>query len=219
MGKGKKLFRGKGGEVILDEDATQMSSEDEQPTEDVVAEEEDSQVLEFSSEVIIPSSQAEERSGSPAIEVPRKRAKFERKNPPLTEAEEVKLAEWYQENEFFYNKRINSYRDKQRKIKAWSKQAEVMGKPVEVLENWIINMRTRYAKLIDEKSGMAVKDMTQRDQWIHATFTFLRPHIVRCPTRTSKVNIFSKVIVLFKHNRITFNMDVFLCVGLIALLK
>ena len=63
-----------------------------------------------------------------------------------------------------------------------------MGKSVETMEHWIINLRTRYAKLIDEKSGMATKEMTERDQWIHSAFAFLRPHIVRCPTRTSKVN-------------------------------
>ena len=96
--------------------------------------------------------------------------------------------EWYKELELFYNKRLNAYRDKQRKVQLWEDQAQKMGKSVDILEHWIVNVRTRYAKLIDEKTGIPTQDMTERDQWIHDTFTFLRPHIVRCPTRTSKVN-------------------------------
>ena len=51
-------------------------------------------------------------------------------------------------------------------------------------------MRTRYAKLVQTRSGQGTKELSQRDQWIVDTFSFLRPHIVRCPTRTSKVSLF-----------------------------
>ena len=63
-----------------------------------------------------------------------------------------------------------------------------MGKSVDQLDHWIINMRTRYTKMIDEKSGMATREMTERDQWIHSAFGFLCPHIVRYASRSSKVN-------------------------------
>ena len=87
-----------------------------------------------------------------------------------------------------YNKKLSAYRDKQRKNVVWEAQVKKMGKGADYLEHWIVNMRTRYAKLIDEKTGMATREMTERDKWIHEAFTFLRAHIVRCATRTSKVN-------------------------------
>lgn len=58
----------------------------------------------------------------------------------------------------------------------------------------MINMRTRYSKISDMKSvksGDGATDdslmFSERDQWIMAAFAFLKPHIVRCPTRKSKV--------------------------------
>ena len=65
------------------------------------------------------------------------------------------------------------------------------------LEAWIKNMRTRFAKLIQTRSGQGARDLTQRDAWIKETFSFLRPHIVRVATRTSKVSI--KAIHIFSY--------------------
>lgn len=60
---------------------------------------------------------------------------------------------------------------------------------VNTLQTWMTNMRTRYAKLIHTKSGQGVKVFTDRDKWIMEAFAFLRCHIVRCQTRTSKVSV------------------------------
>lgn len=57
---------------------------------------------------------------------------------------------------------------------------------ISVLQKWLENMRTRYSKLISTKSGQEAKQITERDKWIKQTFSFLRPHIVRCPTRARK---------------------------------
>ena len=72
--------------------------------------------------------------------------------------------------------------------------------PGNTLEVWIKNMRTRYAKLIQTKSGQGARELTARDQWIVETFGFLRPHIVRCPTRTSKVSLFMFPLCFFIIN-------------------
>lgn len=40
-------------------------------------------------------------------------------------------------------------------------------------------MRTRYGRLTSGKSGQAVKEHTERDNWILATFSYLSRHIVR----------------------------------------
>lgn len=61
---------------------------------------------------------------------------------------------------------------------------------VSVLQKWLENMRTRYSKLISTKSGQEAKQLTERDKWIKQTFS-LRSHIVRCPTRASKVSTIS----------------------------
>ena len=51
-------------------------------------------------------------------------------------------------------------------------------------------MRTRYGKLCERhSSGDGAADETllsTRDQWILANFSFLKAHIVRCPTRKSQ---------------------------------
>ena len=127
------------------------------------------------------------REDSPVLEVRgSKRKRTGRKYTTMTTAQEVQLMEWYRDNELLCNKKLSSYRDKIRKTEMKENMAAKMGKTVDALENWMVNMRTRYAKLIDDKSGMAAREMTERDQWIHQSFEFLRPHIVRLPTRTSK---------------------------------
>ena len=195
MGKGRKVFRGKGGQLpesqedMFEDKDVEVSSEEEEEEEeqerDLI---DNSQVFTGTQEEELPATEVT-REESPVVEGTRsKRARTERKYASLSPGEEIQLVEFYKENELFYNKKLSAYRDKARKNRVWEEQAKRMGKSVDTLEHWIVNMRTRYAKLIDEKSGMATREMTERDQWIQSAFAFLRPHIVRCPTRTSKVN-------------------------------
>ena len=195
MGKGRKLLPAKGKnmeqeshDMFEDDDETQVSSNDEE--DDVHEEEQDSQVLENSQEPFEQTQEDELPSLTSPNEGPRaKRLRTEhRRYAPLTPEEERQLVEFYQANELLYNKKLSAYRDKQRKNKVWEDQALIMGKSAEYLEKWVVGMRTRFAKLIyGKRSGMASKQLTERDAWICSEFAFLRPHIVRCPTRTSKV--------------------------------
>ena len=192
MPKGRKGFRDK--KVIAPDTVPKDIFEDDV---DVSTEEEEEAGDKPQDEQLQESQAATEDSHVPRPESPvlpdLKRARTERKYASLTPSEEVTLVEWYKQHELFYNKRVNAYRDKARKLQLWEDQVSKMGKCVDILEHWIVNMRTRYAKLIDAKSAMHTRK-TERDQWIHDSFDFLRPHIVRCPTRTSKVNkvIFKK---------------------------
>lgn len=208
MPKGRKLLRGKGSQLppesqdIFEEpptpqrpddtsDEEEEDDDDDQPEADTQDIEPDESTQLFTIQEDDISTQQPTRAASPVIEGPkakRQKTTTTTKQTPLTPQEERILVEWYKENELFYNKKLSSYRDKARKTKLWEQQALHMGKPADQLEHWIVNMRTRYAKLIDEKSGMATRDMTERDQWIQSFFAFLRPHIVRVKTRTSKVN-------------------------------
>ena len=175
-----------------DEEDAVMSEQEEEVQEELV--DEDTPDLE-----VLPANQDEyvpEISGSYSqkrLELTRevspvltKRVKLERRYTSLKPEEEDELMQWYRDNELLYNKKLSSFRNRTRKTEVKEAQAKKMDKTVEVLENWMLNMRTRYAKLIDDKSGMATREMTERDQWIYNSFDFLRPHIVRCPTRTSK---------------------------------
>ena len=209
MPKGKKLFRGKGGKLppdsqadfFEDDDDTQEDaamSDDDDVQREVVVDEDDTPELDLTrpQDIQLPdlasSSLSQKhmdistREGSPVIEVKRKRMKVERKYTTLKPEEEVELMEWYRDNELFYNKKLGTYRDRTRKAEIKEEQAKKMNKTVEMIESWMLNMRTRYSKLLDDKSGQATREMTERDQWIYTSFEFLRPHIVRCPTRTSK---------------------------------
>ena len=147
-----------------------------------------SQALEVEDEGVVAVSGDEGAAASPRRgEPPKKRSR--RIYSAFNEATEINLAEWYQENPCLYDKKLTAYRDKPRKEKVWEDKALLMNTTAAQLRLWVSNMRTRYAKLVDMKSGMANKKLTQRDRWIKDTFLFLRPHIVRCPTRTSKVKI------------------------------
>lgn len=57
-------------------------------------------------------------------------------------------------------------------------------------------MRTRFGRLCATRSGQeaVLDDMTERDRWIYTSFQFLRPHIVRCPSRQSKVKVIFGVL-------------------------
>ena len=193
MPKGRKLLRGKGlllpatpPEDIFDND----SSEEEEEVADKPQEEqlEESQA----------ATDQVPRPESPVLPDLKRACTEKRKYASLTQDEKVTLCEWYKQNELFYNKRLNAYRDKERKAQLWQEQAEKMGKTVDILVHWMINMRTRYAKLIDNKSAIHTRK-SERDQWIQDSFEFLRPHIVRCPAWTIKVN---KVIFKKKKNHI-----------------
>ena len=76
---------------------------------------------------------AAESSSRDASPVPLPKAKKAKKTTDLTLAEEEGMAEWIQENECLYNKKLNSYKDKQRKDKLWDDKAAEMGKTSETL--------------------------------------------------------------------------------------
>ena len=109
----------------------------------------------------------------------------------FTPEEERTLVEFYRDNELLYNKKLSANRDKQKQRKVWEDQAMRMGKSVINLLKWIVRMRTRYVNLIyGKETGMATKQMTERDLWICSEFSFLLSHIGReMPTMTSKVDI------------------------------
>ncbi|KAG0730378.1 Protein KRI1 [Chionoecetes opilio] len=112
--------------------------------------------------------------------------KSRQNNYNLTEHEERELAEWYSEHELLYNKKLRSYRDKEKKERLYRKKAYELNMSVKRLHVWCEGMRTRYARLSDRRSGDGTPALTERETWIQTHFAFLKPHIVRCPSRKAK---------------------------------
>ena len=55
----------------------------------------------------------------------------------------------------------------------------------EQLKKHIDSLRSQHGRLTNQKTGQAREDMTERNQWIYDTFSFLNTHIVRVPSRSS----------------------------------
>ena len=89
------------------------------------------------------SSGDSSRDVSPAASHPKK--KKPEKITDLTDEEEEVMALWIRENECLYNKKLNAYKDMQKKNKLWDDQAKEMNKDMEMLQIWYRSLRTRYA--------------------------------------------------------------------------
>ena len=113
------------------------------PTPSAVADEEEviSQPKEVHEEA--GSSGDSSRDVSPAASHPKK--KKPKKITDLTDEEEEVMALWIRENECLYNKKLNAYKDMQKKNKLWDDQAKEMNKDMEMLQIWYRSLRTRYA--------------------------------------------------------------------------
>uniref|UniRef100_UPI00358EE98D uncharacterized protein n=1 Tax=Myxine glutinosa TaxID=7769 RepID=UPI00358EE98D len=106
----------------------------------------------------------------------------------FTDRQEVDLAEWYRENECFYNKKLKAFKNTEMKRRLLEEKAARLEPPCtyQQLKTLFESMRTRYGKITALKSGQgAVEELSERDQTIYNTYRFLDTHIKRCPSRQS----------------------------------
>ena len=102
----------------------------------------------------------------------------------LTAEEEDSMVEWLREHPEMYDKRMNQYKNQQRKEALWQQKSDEMGKDINVLKVCYKSLRTRLCKLMKKKSGQAADlEMTDRDCWIITNLEFLRVHIERVHRR------------------------------------
>ncbi|KAK7083637.1 hypothetical protein SK128_007665 [Halocaridina rubra] len=106
----------------------------------------------------------------------------------LTVEQERDVVKWFQEHEIFYNKKLTDYRDTGKKARLLEEKAVELNVHVNQLKTWCDGMRTRFARISSTCSGQGtvLDELTERDRWIYNSFQFLRPHIVRVPSRQSK---------------------------------
>ena len=91
---------------------------------------------------------------------PRKKAK-----PPLLMTEqEDDMVEWLKENHCLFNKKLNDYKNCEKKTRLWKENAEKIQVEVSMLKTWFKSMRTRYRKLNKSKSGNGASEHTERDR-------------------------------------------------------
>ena len=83
------------------------------------------------------------------------------------------------ENPCLFNKKLNDYKNIDKKVTLWQDKGDEMCVEVPLLKTWFESMRTRFGKLTKSKSGDGNIDHTERDQWILAHFNFLHTHIMR----------------------------------------
>ena len=104
----------------------------------------------------------------------------------LTEEEEEAMVEFLTEHEVLYNKKLQDYRDKNKKQALWDEIAATLGKDVKLLQTWYDSVRTRYGKILkdNKKSGSGLDHLIQRQQWIFTKFGFLHQFIAPCPRRS-----------------------------------
>ena len=50
---------------------------------------------------------------------------------------------------------------------------------IQVCKAWFESQRTKYGKLVQSKSGQALKELTDRQHWIPSRFNFWKSHIKR----------------------------------------
>jgi len=101
----------------------------------------------------------------------------------LTEDQEQGLSEWLKVNTFIYNKKVKQFRDSKRKLIFWDEKAAELGVDAPGLKTWYDSIRTKVGKITVMKSGSAVRELTERDQFLMDNFSFLKDHISRVPSR------------------------------------
>lgn len=122
-----------------------------------------------------------------------KRKKKDKVVGSLTAVEEESMVEWLREHPEMYNKKLQDYKNIQKKEALWQEKAQEMGKQVQVLQVWYKSLRTRMGKLMKKKSGQGDEELTDRDKWILSNLVFLKVHILAVHRRplVSVSNFFS----------------------------
>ena len=111
----------------------------------------------------------------------------------LTPEEEQDIANWFRENELFYDKTRKDYTDSKVKQRILDEKAATLNPPRTGLQlkTWLDSMRTSAGKLIKQgPSGTAKLNPTVKEKWICQNFGFLIEHIRRVPSRQA-INVSS----------------------------
>ena len=127
------------------------------------------------------------QSGSEvASETETKRPAREKLN--LCPEDEEKVAQWYQDNDVFYNKHHRGYKDTRKKDQMLEEMARTLETPCtgKQLKTWLESMRTQFGRLIRAgPSGSAKLNPTEKEAWVLRSFRCVEPFIRRTGGKSS----------------------------------
>ena len=84
----------------------------------------------------------------------------------LTEQQEENLIEWIGENPILWNSKLKDFRRTDKKERLWEQKANELNSNIANLKGWWQGIKDQYTKLHRKKSGQAVPNITERQQWI-----------------------------------------------------
>jgi hypothetical protein len=105
------------------------------------------------------------------------------------------VAGWFRQNEMFWNKYHEEYKNKALKLRMLEDLAATLNSKTctaDQLRTWLESMRTQFGKLCKAgPSGSGKPILTEREAWILRNFEVCRAHITRLPGRSGiKVGFF-----------------------------
>lgn len=84
------------------------------------------------------------------------------------------MCDFLRENAILWDIKRTDYRRVDKKAKLWEDQAKIIGKTVEHLQGWFKSLRDTHTRLHKKKSGDGAPELTEREQWVKANFSFLK---------------------------------------------
>ena len=116
----------------------------------------------------------------PLSEAAKSQKEYKRELVTAGFTEEQEMVDWLQalKQNCLLNKKHPNYIKKGLKDALWEQKAREMGKTIDQLKKWYINMRIRFGKLKQTPSGSGNIELTARDHWILCHFEFLKPHMI-----------------------------------------
>ncbi|XP_078691494.1 uncharacterized protein LOC144921927 [Branchiostoma floridae x Branchiostoma belcheri] len=116
-----------------------------------------------------PSVEYQASSGAPK----RKRAK---KTSYSLDAEvENGLMGWIKENQVLWNSKLIHYKRTDMKEALWAEKGQQLGKTADYLRGWWRSIKDNFTRLDKKISGDKTKKLTEREEWILKTCSFLWP--------------------------------------------
>ncbi|XP_071511360.1 uncharacterized protein [Diadema antillarum] len=88
--------------------------------------------------------------------------------------EEQLMCDFIRKNNILWDIKKTGYRRLDKKAKLWRDQAKIMGKTAQHLQGWFKSVRDTHTRLDRIKGGEGARELTEREQWVKANFSFLK---------------------------------------------
>ncbi|XP_066288465.1 uncharacterized protein [Branchiostoma lanceolatum] len=90
---------------------------------------------------------------------------------------EAALVEWIRENQILWNSKLILFKRTDMKEALWTEKGEQLGKSAQYLKGWWRSIKDNFTRLDKKMHGDEPKDLTEREEWILNSCSFLWPLI------------------------------------------